>query len=129
MLTLGSMKRPFFLSDFSESQNINSIEPSMFAFDFYVTVTKNDKYMEKLKLSLRNKSKYNQDHSDPSEMKGKYVFSRFWGGKIRPRRNGSTMGVYNEVLLTCRLSGDISELSLGYVWWQLPRKLDPCPGR
>lgn len=42
--------------------------------------------MEKLKLSLRNKSKYNQDHSDPSEMKGKYVFSRFWGKKDQTKK-------------------------------------------
>ena len=83
--------------------------------------------MEKLKLSLRSKSKHNQDHSDPSEMKGKYVFSRFWGKNIRPRRNGSIVGVYNEVLLTCKISGDISELSLEYVWWQLPRKLAHSP--
>lgn len=80
--------------------------------------------MEKLKLSLRDKNKYNQDHSDLLEMKGKYVFSRFWVGRtIRSRRNGFTVGMDNEVFLTYRISRDISELSLGYVWWQLPRVL------
>lgn len=63
--------------------------------------------------------------NDSSEMKEKYVFSRFWKKTSDHRRTGSPVRVDNGGFLTYRFSRDISEMSLGCAPWKPPEQSFP----